>query len=353
MSEQTQRRTRPAGQVEVRLTGTVDLDDYHKIKAREDTEDWVFLCEELADRDFEYAEEQFAQGRKGTARYFFSAALGLYMLSQYGLTDLTEEKLRLYKRMTDCAERFAELGPNKFEPVQIPYKDFNMDGWLITPRNMVPNQPIVLIIPGATAFKDSFIRGMDGWLMGGFAVLLMDGPGQGTTRFFNNGCLEVETEKAHAKMIDFIEADGRFGKIAIYGGSTGGYYVARTAAVDKRIAACAINGGSFTPAEILEYSMDYRHKFAVLSGVTDEQMDGIFPQMTLDGLAEQIECPLLVLHGGADPIFKAESAKRIVDEAKSEDKTFIAYPGAWHCCAGEGTRAARFTLDWLGEHLKA
>ena len=352
MSGEANRRVRPKAQVEVRLVGSCDNDDYHRIKAREGTEDWVFLCQELADADYAYAEDQLARGRPATARYFFSAAISMYMLAGYGLTDLTDEKLGLYRRQADSAARFAGLGPNSFEAVKIPYHGFDMDGWLVTPRNMPTGYPVMIIIPGATAFKDSFIRGMDGWLTGGFATLLMDGPGQGTTRYFNNGYLEVETEQAHRAMIDFLEADGRFGKIGIYGGSTGGYYVARTAGVDPRLAVCAINGGSYTPVEILDYSPEYRHKFAVLSGVEDDAMDSVFPRMTLDGLAENITCPLLVLHGGADPVFKPASAKRIVDAARSADKTFVAFPGAWHCCAGAGSKAQRLTLDWLSEHLR-
>ena len=344
-------RKRPKAQVEVRLLGTVDADDYVKLTKREPYEDWVFLCEELADRNFHYAEEQLALGRRGTARYFFSQANALYMLSQYGLTDLTEEKLGLYRKLMAASGQFAALGPNLFEPVQIPYKDYQMDGWLVTPRNMKPDMPIVLMIPGATAFKDSFIRGMDGWLMSGVAVLLMDGPGQGSTRFFNNGMLEVNVENAYRKMIDFIKADGRFGKVGVYGGSTGGYYVARVAGTDKRVEFCISNGGCWDPEEILNYSEDYLHKFAVLSGISDEEMRVMFKDMTLDGIGEQIECPLLVQHGDADPIFSTANAKKIYDNAKSKDKTFIAYPDAWHCCAGEGSRAVRFMLDWITEHV--
>lgn len=351
MSAPVELRKRPKAQVEERLTGAMDLDDFHRLKKREADEDWVLLCKELAEDDCAYAEEQLALGRNATARYFFSAANSLYMLAQYGLTDLTDEKLDLYRSLVDCAGKFAAMGPNSFEPVKIPYKDYLMDGWLITPRNMKPEQPIIIVIPGATAFKDSFIRGMDGWLTSGAAVLLMDGPGQGTTRFFNNGYLEVEVENAYSKMIDFIEEDGRFGKIGIYGGSTGGYYVARAAATDKRICACALNGGAYDVSEILKYSSEYQHKFAVLYGVADEEMDAIFPQMNLDGLAENIECPLLILHGGADPIFSPENPKRIFDAAKSTNKEFIAYPGAGHCCTGSGSKAARRTLDWITETL--
>lgn len=345
-------RRRPHAQVDVRLFGSIDEDDLHRLRKREKDEDWVFLCQELADADLKYAEEQLALKHFATARYFYWAAGALYGLAQYGITDLTEEKLALYRQMNDCNQHYGQLANPPWQKVQIPYKDYKMDGWLMLPRNLTPANPIVLSIGGATAFKDQAVRGAEVSTLNGIAVLIMDGPGQGTTRFFNNGYLEVEVEKAYSKMIDFIKADGRFGKIGIMGGSTGGYYVPRAAATDKRIDACVCLGGSYAPAEILDYHMEYKHKFAVLCGVTDEEMDKIFPKMTLEGLADKIECPLLVVHGEADPIFNVFSAKRLYDEAIAKDKTFIAYPGAWHCAAGYGSRAGRLIGDWMAEHLK-
>lgn len=350
MQSATEKRKRPKGQVEERLIG-MDLDDYLKLIKREKDEDWVYLCEELGDEDAKYAEKQLAEKHIPTARYFYGAALWMYYLAQYGLTEPDEEKLRLYHKMCDYVAKFHEIGPWPFETVKIPYKNYNMDGYLFMPRDMKKGTPIVISIPGATGFKEPYTKAVDGMVANGFAVLYMDGPGQGTTRYFNNGYLEVEIEKAYSKIIDYVESDGRFGKIAFTGGSTGGYYVPRVVGTDKRIAACAINGGTYYPQTILNYDREYLHKFAVLSGVSDAEMEEIFPKMSLEGLAENIECPLLVQHGEADPLFLVEDAKKIYDEAKSKDKTFISYPGAWHCCAGEMSKAGRVQIDWLKDHL--
>ena len=70
------------------------------------------------------------------------------------------------------------------------------------------------------------------------------------------------------------------------------------------------------------------------------------------GLAEKIECPLLILHGEADPIFSAAGVQRIYDEAKSKDKTILLYPNAWHCSLGYDNEAARLMADWMAERLK-
>lgn len=344
-------RRRPHAQVDSRLFGSIDGDDLQKLLKREHNEDWVFLCDELGNADLQYAQEQLGLKHFQTARYFFGAAANMYSIAQYGITDLTDEKLALYKKMVDCDNQYGRMGNPKWEEVKIPYKDYVMDGYLMLPKTLVPENPIILFIPGATAFKNPAGRSEMNTLAG-FAVLVMDGPGQGTTRFFNGGCLEVEVEKAYSKMVDWIKADGRFGKIIISGVSTGGYYVPRAAATDKRIDGCICNGGSYNPMEIVDYNIEYRHKFALLCGVTDEEMDELFPKMTMKGLAEQIECPLLIIHGQADPIFNVNGMKRLYDEARSKDKTFIAYPNAWHCAAGASSKAGRLMSDWLVERFK-
>lgn len=355
MSNEHDLRKRPKAQTPERIRRCIDVDDYKKLFDREEGADWPLLCKDLADADRQYAEEQLALGRKGTAKYFYGAASYLYELGQYGFTDLVEEKLSLYKNHVECTEKYGrlgmELGQYHWDKVEIPYKGYEMDGYMITPVKMRSQNPILLVIPGATEFKDNFIKNFEPIVARGMAVLIVDGPGQGTTRFFRNGCLEVEVEKAYSKMIDYIEADGRFGKISVMGISTGGYYVPRVAGRDKRIAGCIINGGTYYPEEILNNFPGYRHKFAVLFGMTDEEIDSILPTMTLEGFAEEIHCPLLILHGEEDPIFPVGSARKIYDVAKSKDKTFISYPNAFHCCGGEISKAWHLLNDWLCEHF--
>jgi dienelactone hydrolase len=196
----------------------------------------------------------------------------------------------------------------------------------------------------------------------------MDGPGQGVTLYFNKGCLDVENEKAHQVMLDFIEKDSRLDKnrIGILGSSTGGYFVARTAGTDKRIKACIVWGGSYSPMEIVTgfqvegvpprqppHGPLYMRKFCILFGTApDTLMKDLFPKMTMKGLAEKIMCPLLIIHGAADPIFSAAGVQRIHDEAKSKDKTIKVYPGGWHCAAGYETEVVCLMVDWMEEHLK-
>lgn len=347
-------RKRPPAQLYSRsVSSGLDIMDMLKLQARCDQggEDWVTVCEELGDYDYQYAAEQLKKGRTITARHFFFSAAAVYRIGQYGLQTLTEEKLRIYHKLDDSFSQAAKLCNPSLEPVRIPYKNYEMEGWLLLPKNAPEHCPIVLMIPGATGFKEEYIVQAHNMVERGMAVLLMDGPGQGTTLYFNNGYLEVELEKAYSKMLDFIDADGRFGKIGIIGGSTGGYYAPRAAATDKRIRACVMNAGSYYPQEICINFPAYHHKFALLCGVSDEEMTERWKEMTLEGLAEQIDCSLLIVHGDADPTFSLEGVKRVYVESPSKDKEIVVYPGVGHCSAGIENESYRLMADWLSEKL--
>jgi dienelactone hydrolase len=354
LAQEGRSREQPVAQVPSRLlSGGVDFCDYLRLieRTESDAEDWVAVCEDLGDTAWRHAIQSVDDGHLLTAWRFFRNAEAAYRVGQYGITELTDEKLRLYRKLNESFARAAGLADPPLEEVNVPYKGFNMHGWIQLPRTMLPGNPVVIVIPGATGFKEETAAEAQLMVDRGLAVLNIDGPGQGVTCYFNHGYLEVEVEKAYRVMADYLEADPRFGKIAISGRSTGGYYVARAAATDHRLAACVINGGSYYPEEILKVRPWYLRKFAILFGTDEDAVSGLFSQMTLEGLAEQIECPLLIVHGENDPIFSIAGVQRIHDEARSVDKAIRIYPGAGHCANGSESEAYTGMADWLADRL--
>ncbi len=350
---QGQVRTQPPAQLDSRmLAGGVDLNDYLILKKRSgDGEDWVEVAEELGDKRAQYARAQLALGHTQTARYFFFAAAAVYRVGQYGILEVTDERLRIYHKLDEAFSQFAALFESPMTKVAIPYKGYDMEGWLIEPQHCQTGSPVVLMLPGATGFKEEFMLQAQHFIDRGVPVLLMDGPGQGTTVFFNKGYLEVHLEEAYSKMIDFLEQDGRFGPVGIIGGSTGGYYVSRAAATDPRIKGCVWNSGSYYPEELCKFAPIYYRKFAILFGKTEEEMKHIWPLVSLEGLAERISCPFLVVHSESDPLFSLAGARRAFDESPSIDKELKIYPGTNHCQAGAESEAFRYMADWLIDRL--
>ncbi|WP_196217947.1 alpha/beta hydrolase family protein [Streptomyces blattellae] len=321
-----------------------------------DGEDWVNVAEEIGDRQDAYAQAELDAGHRASARYFFLSAASFYRVASYEIHDITEEKVRLNQKTTADFAKAAALFDPPLEEVNIPYHGFDMHGWIYLPKDAPEPCPIVLMIGGATGFKEEFHSHAMLMVERGLAVISIDAPGQGITRYLNGGALEVECEKGIGKIVDFIKQDPRFSKIGIYGGSAGGYYVTRTAALDHRIDACAVYAGGYNLIDMITGDERYRyyvHHFAVLLDTEDEAVKGLMSRMTMEGIAEKIECPLIMVHGDRDPLFGIEGQRRLLAEARSEDKRLVEYPSTFHGAPEHASKSFRLLADWMADHLFA
>ena len=78
---------------------------------------------------------QLALGHTQTARYFFFAAAAVYRVGQYGILEVTDERLRIYHKLDEAFSQFAALFESPMTKVAIPYKGYDMEGWLIEPQH--------------------------------------------------------------------------------------------------------------------------------------------------------------------------------------------------------------------------
>lgn len=325
-------------------------------RADQDGEDWVYAAEDVGDQQDAYAQTELDAGHGATARYFFLSAASFYRVASYEIHDITEEKVRLYRKMKAAFSKAAALFDPPLEEVNIPYKDFTMHGWIYQPKNLQAPSPVVLMIGGATGFKEEFHAHAMLMVERGLPVLAIDAPGQGVTRYLNGGPLEVESEKGIGRIVDFLEADPRFTKIGIYGGSAGGYYVTRAAALDHRIDACAVYAGGYNLVDMITGDQLFRyyvHHFAVLFDTEDDKVQDLMEQMTMEGIAEKIECPLIMVHGDRDPLFSVEDQRRLLAEARSEDKQLVEYPSNFHGAPEFASKSFRVLADWMADRLSS
>src|SRR5260370_21913605 len=77
---------------------------------------------------------------------------------------------------------------------------------------------------------------------------MLDGPGEGESRFYHNHYLSVHWSNASRSAIDFLERrTAGHRKIGFIGNSIGGSFAMAMASVDKRVSACVCNGGVIKP----------------------------------------------------------------------------------------------------------
>jgi len=203
----------------------------------------------------------------------------------------------------------------------------------------------------------------------GISVLIVDHPGVGEALRLRNMPSGPDTEVPAGASVDYLETrpdvdPKRIGIIAL---SLGGYYSPRAAAFEKRFKCCVAWGsiwdfGERTAMRLArkggELSVpDFVNQLMWVFGKdTVEEATAVTKKMTLEGVADKITCPLLIMHGENDrqiPLWHAQKTfEAAVNSPNKKLKIFtLAEGGAEHCQADNGSMAVDYAADWVAEIL--
>lgn len=199
-------------------------------------------------------------------------------------------------------------------------------GWLRGPSDA----PTVVVVPGLDSAKEEFLDLVAALLARGLAVFAMDGPGQGVLAATT--VLRPDYEQIVGRVIDALGV----ARIGLVGLSLGGYFAARTAALEARVAAVATVSGPFRldwdalPPPVRDI-MSRRTGGADAARAFADHVD-------LTSLAPRIAAPLLVVDGGQDVIPGVTNGEPLARTASHG--TYLAVPHGDHLLGN--ARA-----DWL------
>ena len=141
-------------------------------------------------------------------------------------------------------------------------------------------------------------------------------------------------------------------RVGLMGVSFGGQFAVRAAAFEHRLKAVIENCGPYNQATnfknrpvISRETMVYRLKAAD----EEEALDKL-QQFNLRGVAEKVECPLLVIQGRRDRLVPAEQGERIAAEAGSAAELWMFEDGN-HVCNNIPYKHRPQQSDWMGQKL--
>jgi 2,6-dihydroxypseudooxynicotine hydrolase len=184
--------------------------------------------------------------------------------------------------------------------------------------------------------------------------LVFEGPGQGEAQydFPIRGDYEVPVKA----VLDYIGTrhDLDAARIGMWGVSLGGYYAPRAAAFDKRIKACIALGGPFNFGAAWNGLPELtREAFRVRSHCkTDEDARQIALTLSLEGVAQNITCPIFIVNGRLDRIVPAKDAERLAREVKGPVELMMIEDGN-HIATNRAYRWRPQSADWMKEQLSA
>ncbi len=125
----------------------------------------------------------------------------------------------------------------------------------------------------------------------------------------------------------------------------------RALAFEPRVRAAVENCGPWNMGECLPAMPELsRATFQYFSGARDPQ-EAIerAQQLTLDGAAQRITSPLLIIHGALDRLIPLEQAQKIARAARLAE--LVVFENGNHVCNNIPYLYRPLTADWLKEKL--
>lgn len=312
-------------------------------------EDWDQVAESLAHAQLQRARQAETAGHRVTAAEAQAAALADLVFAQMAINHDNPRKRALYGQLALQTRRLCELSQGRLERLEVPFGERHLIGWLMRPRS-APARGTVLVFGGQSGWGVAYLPIARALARRGLATLLAEGPGQGETRMNQGIHVDVDMAAAYGQFISFIVGDASLGAPGIWGNSVGGLWAASTAAADARIRACCVNGSLAAPT--MQPFRTFTEQAAAMLGTDDERaIRKNFERMRFIPGRDRITCPLLVLHGGADPLVKLEDQQPFLDAAENPDATLRVWDDGEHTIYNHSAERTAFVADWFAKRL--
>jgi pimeloyl-ACP methyl ester carboxylesterase len=357
-----------------------------------DEASWHLAWKATAERVAEIGERSLAAGHRISAREALLRASNYYRAAEFFLREnpaTDPEVTQLSARSRETLVAAASLLDTPVETVAIRYEGTTLPGYLFLVDDSSTPRPTVIYTNGydSTAEESYFVIAAAA-LRRGYNVLAYDGPGQGAALREQKLVFRPDWEAVITPVIDYAVARPEIdpGKIVLFGYSMGSYLVARAAAFDHRIAGLILDDGiydlhtAFTrplPPFLASWIAEGRDDAAnpvlsllmtVSTSVRWAMNNGVWAfgassyadlvrksaDYTLDGIADQITAPTLIMDGENDQFLKGEP--QVLHKALNRgDATLvtltIAEGAGEHTHAGALGRAHQIMFDWLDTTL--
>lgn len=211
--------------------------------------------------------------------------------------------------------------------------------------------PVVVLIPGLDSTKEEFFHWEGVFLARGMATLSLDGPGQGETGL--SLPIRPDYEVAVTAILDAVagRAELDLDRVGAAGVSLGGYYVVRAAAFEPRIRALAGISGPYDFGAEWEQMPAVTRETVIHHTASDgpEQARHRAAELTLDGVAERVAQPCLVVTARRDRVIGWEQTRRIAQAAPNAE--WVLYEDGTHVCNNIPFKYRPLVADWMRARL--
>lgn len=272
--------------------------------------------------------------------------IGSLVVAQLPFNVDTDRKKSLIRAIDGHVAQLALEAPDSYSLEAIPFAGVSLHALLVRPTDVVKPSTVILF-GGLNGWGVAYLSIADYLAASGLACLLVELPGQGETRI-NGLDGRIGPVAAVSSCVDWILAESSLGeRVGVWGNSFGGLFSGLAAAQDPRITACCISGAPAVP--VLPEFRTARELMFAFFGVSDPAAaTAELSKLVFTGHA--FTQPVLVLHGGADPLV-----------ARSDQEPFLAaggsrgewreWPDGNHTLYNHAVERNAIVADWFGRQL--
>ncbi len=328
-------------------------------------ESWKKLAErvEALALVHEEAGQYLSAGRK------YLRASAYYIAAERMLKARDHRKVQTYCQGLAAFKKGVQLRREPVECVEVPFQGKSLPA-LFSKAPGKGRLPCIVHFDGFDIMKEIiYLRVAEEFRRRGISLLIVDHPGVGEALRLRSIYGVPQTEVSASACVDYLEtrSDVDAERIGIAALSLGGYYAPRAAAFEKRFKCCVAWGSIWDFGERVSKRLagkggenpvpDFANQLMWVFGKdTVEEAAAVAKEMTLEGVADKITCPLLIMHGENDrqiPLWHAEKTfAAAVNSPNKKLKIFtLAEGGAEHCQADNHSMAVDFMTDWVAETL--
>lgn len=292
-----------------------------------------------------------------------------YFAAERMLPSLDPRKVQTYRQGLAAFRKGFLFRKEPVEWVEIPFQGKSLAALFSKAPRQGP-APCMVHFDGFDTMKEIlYQRTAEEFRRRGISLLIVDHPGVGEALRLRNMPGGPDTEVSAAACVDYLEkrADVDSRRIGMMALSLGGYYAPRAVAFEKRFKCCVAWGAIWDYGERVSQRLGGKGGELsvplwadqlkwVFGKNTVEEAAAVAKEMTLEGVAEKITCPLLVVHGENDrqiPLWQAEKlfASAVNSPGKKLKVFTLAEGGAEHCQADNHTLVVDYMADWVAEIL--
>ncbi|MFL4474474.1 alpha/beta hydrolase [Paeniglutamicibacter sp. MACA_103] len=310
---------------------------------------WDVTLERTGLRRLDRAGAASSAGHRVTAAGEYRAAAAAFAFAQMAINTDTARKLELYEGFVGAVREAGRLAPRAVNRIELPFQNGALVGWQVQPVGDT-SRGTVIVFGGQSGWGATYLRYADALGDRGLTTILAEGPGQGETRMRHHVYLDVDVTAAYGEFVAYARTLDS-GPVGLWGNSMGGLYAALTAAANSEVDAVCINGG-LAERHLMEFRAFREQAGAMLGSEDASAIEENFRRLRFDAGRHRIECPVLVVHGGADPLVRLEDQQPFLEAARSE-ATLKVWDDGNHTIYNHSDERNNVVTDWFADQFSA